>query len=62
MLVGVKEACSLEILSPKKFRKVLDNDGDCSVVSEGHGERESRVFRVFQSLCGFADCLVMSVR
>ena len=45
--------CSLQILSPKKERKLeAREEADDSVGKEGRDDRESRLLRVFQSLRG----------
>ena len=52
LLVG-KVDCSLEILLPKKERKLdASDEADDNVGSEGCADFESRVLRVYQSLRG----------
>jgi len=55
-------ACSLVILSQKKFRKAeASSDGDEAEGSDGRGVRQRREFRVFQRLRGLEACLVIRV-
>ena len=52
LLIG-KVDCRLEILLPKKERKLdASDEADDNVGSEGFGDLESKVLRVFQSLHG----------
>jgi hypothetical protein len=63
MFVTGKAACSLDILSPKKVRKVVASDELVDGVgSVRHEDLDNKVLRVFQSFRGCAACFVMSER